>query len=360
MNENSAINNNKTKVKRMKKIKLAGLALMAGSMMSMNSLAAEPEYSLKLHHFLPPMSMAHTQFLEPWAKKVEADSNGRIKIDVYPAMQLGGKAPQLFDQARKGIVDISWTVAGYTPGRFPKMTSFELPFIPGTAKATSMALQEYAETEMQEELKDVHLIAAHTHAPGSFHSREKAIKTLEDIQGLKVRAPNKVMSDAFKAIDTNTIFLPLPEMPSAISKGVIDVAVLPFEVVLPTRIYELVKHHTEFKGAGLYTNTFLFSMNKDVYDSMPADLQKVIDDNSGITLAGHIGDLFDNYEVFARKYAVDQGNSFDYIEGAEHQRWEKAMAPVTEQWLKDMNKDGYDGQRLLDKTKSLIKKYNDF
>jgi TRAP-type transport system periplasmic protein len=360
LNEKSTINNNKIKGEKMKKIQLAGLALIAGSMLSTTAFAAEAEYNLKLHHFLPPMSMAHTQFLEPWAKKVEADSNGRIKIDVYPAMQLGGKAPQLFDQVRKGIVDISWTVAGYTPGRFPKMTSFELPFIPGTAKATSMALQEYAETEMQNELKDVHLIATHTHAPGSFHSRDKAIKTLEDIKGLKVRAPNKVMSDAFNTIGANTIFLPVTEMPSALSKGVIDVAVLPYEVVLPTKIYELVKHHTEFKGAGLYANTFIFSMNKDLYDNMPADLQKVIDDNSGITLAGHIGDLFDNYEVFARKYAVDQGNSFDYIEGAEHQRWEKAMAPVTEQWLQDMNKDGYDGQRLLDKTKSLIKKYSNF
>lgn len=339
---------------------LAGVAFVTGSMLSMNASAAEPEYNLKLHHFLPPMSMAHSQFLEPWANKIANDSNGRIKIDVYPAMQLGGKAPQLFDQVRKGIVDISWTVAGYTPGRFPKMTSFELPFIPGSAKATSMALQEYAETEMQDELKDVHLIAAHTHAPGSFHSREKAIKTLEDIKGLKVRAPNKVMSDAFKTLDTNTVFLPVTEMPSSLSKGVIDVAVLPFEVVLPTKIYELVKYHTEFEGEGLYTNTFLFSMNKDVYNSMPADLQKVIDENSGITMAGHIGDLFDNYEVFARKYAVDQGNHFDLIQGTEHQRWKDATAPITEQWVKDMNKDGYDAQRLLDKTRSLIQKYNDF
>lgn len=344
----------------MKKIQLKGLAFAIGSMLSVNALAADAEYTLKLHHMLPPMSMAHTQFLEPWAKKVEADSNGRIKIDVYPAMQLGGKPPQLFDQTRKGIVDLSWTVAGYTPGRFPKMTSFELPFVPGSAKATSMALQEYAETEMQDELKDIHLIAAHTHAPGSFHSRTKAIKNLEDIQGMKVRAPNKVMSEAFNMVGSNTVFLPVTEMPSALSKGVIDVAVLPFEVVLPMKIHELVEHHTQFKGAGLYTNTFLFSMNKKVYDSMPADLQKVIDDNSGVSLAGHIGDLFDNYEVFARKHAVDRGNSFDYIEGAEHQRWEKAMAPVTAKWIEDMNDDGYDGQRLLDKTKALINKYENF
>jgi TRAP-type C4-dicarboxylate transport system substrate-binding protein len=235
----------------MKKIKLQGLALVAGSMLSINAIAAEPEYTLKLHHMLPPMSMAHSQFLVPWAERVETESNGRIKIDIYPAMQLGGKPPQLFDQTRKGIVDLSWTVAGYTPGRFPKMTSFELPFIPGSAKATSMALQDYSETEMQDEMKDVHVIALHTHTPGSFHSRDKAIKTLEDLEGMKVRAPNKVMSEAFKSVGANTVFLPVTEMPSALSKGVIDVAVLPFEVVLPMKIYELVKHHTESMTACL-------------------------------------------------------------------------------------------------------------
>ena len=108
----------------MKKIQLTSLAFMVGSMMSMNALAADAEYTLKLHHMLPPASNAHSNFLEPWAKKVEKESNGRIKIDIYPAMQLGGKPAQLFDQTRKGIVDISWTVAGYTPGRFTKMTYF--------------------------------------------------------------------------------------------------------------------------------------------------------------------------------------------------------------------------------------------
>ena len=343
----------------MTKFKLTGLALIAGSIMSMSAFAAPAEYNLKLHHMLPPASNAHSNFLEPWAKKVEAESNGRIHIDIYPAMQLGGKPAQLFDQVRKGIVDMSWTVAGYTPGRFPKMTSFELPFIPASAKVTSMALQEYAETEMQDELKDVHLLALHTHTPGSLHSRDKRIQTLEDLKGLKVRAPNKAMSEAFDLAGANTVFLPVTEMPSSLSKGVIDVAVLPYEVVLPMKIHELTSHHTEFKGTGLYTNTFIFSMNKKVYDSMPADLQKIIDNNSGITLAGHIGQLFDDYEVFARKFAVDRGNTFDYIEGAEHQRWEKAMSPIAKQWVKDMDNDGYDGQRLLDKTKALIKKYNE-
>lgn len=345
----------------MKNIKLKSLALLAGSLLSINAIAAEPEYTFKLHHMLPPVSNAHTNFLQPWADRIKADSDGRIQVDIYPAMQLGGKPPQLFDQTRKGIVDITWTVGGYTPGRFPKATVFELPFIPLNARITSMALQEYAEKEMQDELADVQLLAMHTHFPGSLHSRNKAIKTLEDVKGLKVRAPNKMMSDAFGILGANTVFMPVPTMPSALSKGVIDVATLPFEVVKPLKIEELATYHTEFQGdRGLYTQFFIFSMNKKAYQDLPADLRAVIDANSGVHLAGMIGDAFDAYEVGARGDAMKRGNTFNTIEGAEFDRWKETLAPVTAAWLEEMNKDGYDAQRLLDQAKALIEKYENF
>ncbi|MGO2234494.1 C4-dicarboxylate ABC transporter substrate-binding protein [Marinomonas sp. UCMA 3892] len=345
----------------MKKFTLQSLALIAGTIMSINAIAAEPEYTFKLHHMLPPVSNAHTNILQPWANKVEAESNGRIKIDIYPAMQLGGKPPQLFDQVRKGVVDITWTVGGYTPGRFPKATVFELPFVPQNARITSMAIQEYAEKEMQDELKDVHLLAMHTHFPGSLHSRDKDIKSLEDLKGLKVRAPNKMMADIFSQLGANTIFMPVPSMPSALSKGVIDVTTLPFEVVKPLKIEELAPHHTVFKGDhGFYTQFFIFAMNNDSYAKLPEDLKAVIDRNSGVNLAGFFGDAYDAYEIGAHGDAVKRGNTFNTIEGAEFDRWKEKFAPVTEQWLKEMNADGYDGQRLLDEANALIKKYENF
>lgn len=327
-------------------------ALLLGSG---SAISAEAEYTFKLHHFLPPPSMAHSKFLQPWADKVMAESNGRIKIDLYPAMQLGGKPPALFDQVRKGIVDISWTVTGYTPGRFPKSTVFELPFIATDAKPMSMAMQEYAETEMSDELKDVHLIAMHVHAPGSLHAREKPIHTAADLEGVKLRAPNKTMADAFSKLGANPVFMPVPQMPSALSKGVLDVAVLPYEVVKPLKIHQLVKHHTEVPG--LYANTFIFSMNKKAYDSLPADLKQVIDNNSGIELAGHIGTLFDESEAVGRQAAVEQGNEIYQLPPSEVDIWKAKLSFVTEDWLKDMKADGYDSQKLLDEAHALIAKY---
>lgn len=318
--------------------------------------AEKPEYTFKLHHFLPPMSMAHREFMEPWAEKVMKESNGRIKIDIYPAMQLGGKPPQLFDQARRGLADITWTVGGYTPGRFPTAGAFELPFMPVSAEATSMALQEYAEVEMQKELKGVKVLALHTHAPGSLHSSKGLIKEASDLSGLKVRAPNKVMASALAKLGASTVFMPVPQMPSALSKGVLDVAVLPFEVVKPLKIHQLVENHTEVKGErGLYTQFFVFSMNKKSYNTLPADLKKVIDDNSGIQLAGHIGKLFDESEWQGHAVSVDEGNSFYMLSPEETANWKEMMAPVTSEWIASMKGDG---QRLYDKAQSLISKYD--
>jgi len=343
---------------RMKTLVAAVSLSIAGATLSTAGLAADPEFTFKLHHMLPPMSTAHRTFLAPWAEKVEKESDGRIHIEVYPAMQLGGKPPQLFDQARKGIADITWTVTGYTPGRFPKSTVFELPFMPASAKTTSMAMQEYAEKEMADELKDVHLLAVHTHSPGSLHSREKQIKTGADLDGTKLRAPNKVMADAFAVFDANPVFMPVPQMPSALSKGVLEIAVLPFEVVAPLKIHELVKYHTEITGGrGLYVNTFLFAMNKDAYESLPPDLQKVIDDNSGIELAGHIGQLFDEGETVGRDAAVKQGNTFYTLPDAERDAWKQAMQPITDAWIQEMTSEGHDGRRLYDEAKELINKY---
>ncbi|WP_221794024.1 TRAP transporter substrate-binding protein [Oceanobacter mangrovi] len=330
----------------------AGITL--GGMVTATAQAAEAEYSFKLHHMLPPMAAAHTKFLQPWAEKVMKESNGRIKIDIFPAMQMGGTPPQLFDQARKGVADITWTVAGYTPGRFPKGGVFELPFIPANAEITSMALQEYAEQEMQDELSDVHLLALHTHKPGALHARDGLIKTIDDLKDLKVRAPNKAMAKVFEDTGSSVIFMPVTQMTSALSKGVLDVAVLPFEVVAPLKIYEQTTYHTEIKGdRGLYAQFFVFSMNKKAYESLPADLQKVIDNNSGIELAQKIGRLYDENDEVGRERAVQNGNKFYTMPEAEVARWKERTRPVTAEWIKSMD----DGQRLYDKAVALISKY---
>lgn len=207
-------------------------------------------------------------------------------------MQLGGRPPQLIDQVRDGVADVVWTLPSYTPGRFPLMSVFELPFKVSDAVATSKAAQEFYETHARAEFADVHPLMFHVHARGVIHVKGKAILTVDDLKGLKLRAPSRPVGDAL-ALRAAAIFMPVPQVPEALSKRVIDGAVVPWEVTVPLRLYELTDNHTEIAGPrGLYTSVFAYAMNKQRYESLPADLRQVIDANSGMALAArrrHLG-----------------------------------------------------------------------
>jgi TRAP-type transport system periplasmic protein len=155
----------------MSKFKLRALGVICAALTATTAMAQE--VTLRLHQFLPPQGTVPSKALTPWAKKIEDESKGRIKIQLFPSMQLGGTPPQLFDQARDGVADIVWTLPGYTPGRFPKSEVFELPFIAGlSAEKTSRALWDYVQKNAMDEYKDVHVLALHTHGPGLFHTKQ--------------------------------------------------------------------------------------------------------------------------------------------------------------------------------------------
>ena len=335
------------------------LPLVAAAMLLPGFGAVAAEVELKIHHFLPPPSTAHSQFIEPWAEKVMKESNGRISIKIYPAMQLGGKPPQLFDQVRDGVADIVWTVPGYTRGRFPMTEVFELPFVAGSAEATSQAAWEFYQKYMQDEYRDVHPILIHTHAPGQFHMRDKPIKTLADLQNTKVRAPTRTINEALGVIGATPVGMPVPAVSQALSKGVVDGAMLPYEVTLPLKVHQLVKYHSEIGGdRGVYTAMFLFAMNKDKYESLPDDLKKVIDNNSGLALAKQIGKVWDEADKPGREAARKRGNQFNTIEGAELEKWKVATQPVVDNWIKAMDDQGMDGRAMYEDAKALVAKYS--
>ena len=319
---------------------------------------AEEAHVLRLHHFLNAQSTVQRGLLEPWGKRLEEASEGRLRVKIFPSMTLGGKAPQLYDQARDGFVDIVWTLPGYTRGRFPIIEVFELPFMVATADSTSRALQEFSEKHLREEFSDVHPLLFHVHARGSFHSRNRAIRNMGDLRGLKVRGPSRIVTDMLSALGAVPVGMPVPQVPQSLSRGVIDAAMLPWQVTVPLRSSELVKHHTEFEGArGLYTATFVLAMNKKSYASLPADLRKILDTESGAALAAIAGPLYDRDEERGRRIARERGNKFVRVSEREAKKWRKATESVVSGWVKRMKGEGYDGELYLREARRLIKKY---
>lgn len=311
------------------------------------------DVTLNLHQLLPMQATIPAKAIQPWIEKVQADSDGRIKIEHFPSMQLGGKPPELYDQAADGVADITWTVIGYTPGRFPKTEAFELPFMVGDSEASSKAFHEYVLANGMEEFSDTHPIVFHTHGPGWIHSNTN-VTTLDDVNGQKLRGPTRVTAQFLGKLGATPVGMPVPAVPEAVSKGVIDGAIIPWEVTLPLKMSELTKHHSGFvTKPGLYTATFVMTMNKDSYAALPDDLKAVIDANSGPEVSALFGAAMDAADAVGRKVATDAGNTITELD-SEKDRWMKVGEEVTADWIAEMDAKGLDGAALVQSAKDFI------
>jgi len=334
---------------------LAGAAL-AATLTTTTAMAQET--TLRLHQFLPAQANVPKLVLDVWADNVEAASEGRIKVERYPSMQLGGKPPELMDQAIDGVADIVWTVVGYTPGRFPRTEVFELPFMMTNAKAVSSAYWQMFEKHMKDgEFQDVHILGTWVHGPGLIHAN-KEVRTPADMAGLKLRGGSRLASALIKKLGGEPVGMPVPAIPEALSKGVIDGTTIPWEVTAALKVPELVEHHTEFTGNALYTLTFVLAMNKDRYEGLSAEDKAVIDANSGLEFSIFAGGTMEGSDAPSRKLAVDAGNAIVTLSAEETEVWKAAAQPVIDDWLADMESKGIDGQALIDEAKQLIADYD--
>ncbi|MCB1312572.1 MAG: TRAP transporter substrate-binding protein [Sedimentitalea sp.] len=335
----------------------AALAALATGLTATSALAQE--VTLKLHQFLPAQANVPTLVLDVWADKVEADSGGRIKVERYPSMQLGGTPPELIDQAIDGVADVIWTVLGYTPGRFPGAEVFELPFMMTNARSTTHAYWDMLQEHWKDtDFKDVKILAAWVHGPGVFHTKEP-VTSPSDLQGMKIRGGSRSVNALLTQLGATPVGMPVPSIPESLSKGVIDGATIPWEVTTAMKVSELVSNHTEFTGNALYVLTFVMAMNKDKYDSLPDDLKKVIDDNSGLEFSIFAGGTQADADGPARQIAVDLGNNIITLDAEQTAEWRELSQPIYDAWIADMSSKGIDGQALIDQARMLIDKYTE-
>ena len=339
---------------------MAAGALLAAGTLAGSGAALAQEVTLRLHQFLPPQANVPANILMPWAAQVEEASDGRIKIDVFSAMALGGTPPQLIDQARDGVVDIVWTLPGYSPGRFPRVEVFELPFMMTDAEAGSRAYWELFESDMKDtDFKDLKILGTWMHGPGLIHAKGDGVTSLQDMQGKKLRGPTRVINDLLAEMGATPVGMPVPAIPEALSKGVIDGTVIPWEVVPALKVQELVDTHTEFAGdRALYTAVFVLAMNKNRYDSLSDDLKKILDDNSGMEFSAFAGRTMQEFDAPGRDLADGRGNTIVILSEDEVARWKEAAKPVVDNWLAEMNEKGIDGADLYQRAQALMEKHS--
>jgi TRAP-type transport system periplasmic protein len=333
------------------------MASIAAPAVARLAWADAPPTTLKLHHFVSSVSSGHDKFLAPWARKVEADSGGRIRIDIFPSMQLGGAPADLFDQARDGVADIVWAVPSLTPGRFPKIEMFELPFVPARrALVSSKAIEDFAAANLKDEFSEIHPICFSCTDRGLVHAN-RPVQMIDDIKGLRLHVQTRLAGEAVRVLGAQPVPMPFPQLPLAITQHIIDGCVDPWHVVPPLKLNDLLKTHTDFSDSSLSTTTFVLAMNKAAYERLPRDLKTVLDNNSGQLAAGMAGAMWDVQAAAVADMVVQRGDTIVTLLPEAVAHWRKATEPVVDGWLKAMKEQKVDGGKLLASARVLLAKY---
>jgi TRAP-type transport system periplasmic protein len=332
----------------------AGLALGTLQLASpFVSRAFAQEVTLRMHTHVPPVSGSFKS-LKWWTENVEKASGGKLKIELYGSMQLGGKAPDVYDQVKNGVVDLGWTLPGYKAGLFPVTSAFELPFIGAPAHIVSPAIDAFVRKHGQKEWADVHPVVLHSAGLSEIHMKTREVKKLEDFKGLKIRTPSRISSAALSALGATPVPIPSLKMTEAMMHDVVDGVVVPWSIALAIRVIDIAKSHTV---TTLHEPILALLMNKQSYAKLPADLKKAIDDNSGEKLAIAFGERWEKDDLRGIARAKKLNHPIIDISEAEQLRWRKATEPVYAQWIKDMDAKGLPGKQLVADAEQLVAKY---
>ena len=323
-------------------------AFVAALGLSATSTVAQ-EVTLRFQHFVSPASANPTYFMQPWADAIEEQSDGRIKVELYPFMQLGGSAPSQYDLIRDGAIDGGWVIPGYQPNRFPEAEAMELPFMTTkSGEEASAAAWQFTQEFLMDDFADVHVIAAHMHGPGIVHKRGDAVSTVEDFAGLKLRGPSRPATLLLEELGATPIGMPVPQFPEALARGVVDGGVITWEMSPSLKLNELTDSHTDVAGyKALYNLYFIWAMNKDVYAGIPDDLRAIIDANSGMMASQWAGRAHDTGDIVGRDLMAADGNEIAELSEDETTRIKALGADVTAAWIAEMDAKGYDGAALV-------------
>ncbi len=318
------------------------------------SAPAAAQVQLKLHTHVPPVSSSFKNLVW-WSHQVEQASGGKIKITDFGSNQLGGKAADIYDQVSQGVVDIGWTLPGYLPGRFPDVEVFELPFVGGEPSYVAPAVMEFYNDYLKDkEFKDTHVLVLHAGGPFVVHTKSKPIKTLADFTGMKIRTSSRLTSDIVKALGATPVVIPGINIAQEMIRGVIDGALLPWNIALPIHMVDEAKSHTE---ANLTQPVLALVMNKESYAKLPADLKAVVDKESGVSMAKVFGEKWQHDDLPGEMKAKKLHHEIIKITGAEAVKWKQATTPVVQAWVKARDAAGDPGQKYVDAAEKLVAKY---
>lgn len=300
---------------------------------------------LKLAHFLPPIHTNHSKVMVPWAKEVARRSNGELTIKVYPARQLGGTPPGQFKMVVKGVADIAFVVPPYTPGIFPRISILEMPVPPKDAQHATRILYALFDKYLAEDFKAVKMIAMWAVDEYVLITKDKPVRRLEDMKGLKFRSASRVQNSVLKAMGAVPVNMPITQVYTSMDTGVIDGLTAGPSVAFSFKIIDVGKYYTF--GSSLSTIPLTLVMNKKVWNGLSPKHKKIIEETSQIGLAMKGAKAYDaKFKAGIEFINKKPGREIINLSEAERKRFRDAARPVIDKWIRDMEKKGIPGREI--------------
>ncbi len=327
---------------------IAGFAAVT---LGVSDVRAEP-VKLTYSNFFPPTHI-QSKLAEEWCREVEKRTDGKVKVEYYAGQTLT-KAKVVYDGVVQGISDIGLSVLAYTRGRFPVMSAVDLPLGYTSGVSATRVVNATYDKFQPKELSDTKVMYLHAHGPGLIHTTKKAVKTIADMKGLKFRG-HGTSAQVVKALGGTPVPKPMPETYQMMQKGVVDGAVYPWEANKGWKLGEVAKYSTaNFSSA--YTTSFFVVMNKDKWNALPADVQKVIEEINAEWIVKH-GKAWDDSDALGLAFLKEQGGQVIEQDAKEAAKWKEAVAPIVSDYVQVLDKKKFNGKEIVDFIVSKVDEY---
>lgn len=336
---------------------LAGIAAALPVAFALGLTApAQASETITMSSWVPPTHPLTADMLAPWGKRVEEASNGRITARMLPKAPV--QPPQTFDAVRNGVVDVSFTVHGYTPGRFLLTKAAEFPFFGDDPVATSVAYQRMYEKYMHDagEHEGVVVLGVFTHGPGVIFNTVRKIDDLADFDGLRIRVGGGIINDISRELGIAALLKPAPESFELLKNGVVEGVFFPPESIASFRLQDMIKYATRLPG-GLYNTSFVMIMNQAKFDSLSKEDQDAIMSVSGEKLAELAGQAWSSADknswALMEQEKIEITDASDAFVSVVRTRTE----PLEKSWAEEVKaKYDLDGMKIVEEMRAEAKK----
>lgn len=317
--------------------------------------AGAQEVTLRLSHWVPPTIAPASKGIEPWAKALEEASEGRIAVQIFPAQQLG-KAPDHYDMAAQGIVDLAWVNPGYTAGRFPIYGLTQVPFMVDDTIAGAEAVHEwYMEHGAAQEMSEVKVCFFHPHAAGALHSKTDVTHP-DQLRGMNVRPAHQGIARFVALLGGGAVQVPAPEVREALSKGTAEAVTFPWGAMYDFNLTDEVPVHLDMP---FYLSAQVMVMNKNSYEGLSDANKAAVDALCSPEWSAKVAQGWHEDDMAAKaKLQADEAQSFNTPTEEEVQAWIEAAAPLTEEWKAEVAAKGHDAEAILEAYKATLERFD--